>query len=376
MKKAAGGKGNKAQLQAMQAMMEQMFGGTIPTLRSILSGHSYESVRASANVREAATLMATSRKGVLVMDDDELVGIFTPKDILCRIVAKEKSPDLTSVASVMTANPDCVSPDLTLLDALKEMHDHKYLHLPVRDDDGEVLGLVDVMELLCSTAGGEKGWRDFFNCAMDSKGGDDDKSDVSSIRSSVRDRRDTVAESPEPLKAKYIADDSSDVFSVGDNFKLNDVSYSDTNAEFTYKVTDHEGNTHRIKTSCVSVEVFKVAIAEKMNVPKDGILIKYVDDEKDEILITTDGSLKDAVEFARSNGLTLLKLTTAKAPVKAVTFGAVASAATSLLIGSSDASGNKEHGMSKMKKNVIIGGGIAAAIGVLAIGFFATRKKN
>jgi CBS domain-containing protein len=66
----------------------------------------------------------------------------------------------------MTPNPDCVSADLTVLDALREMHDHKYLHLPVRDEDGSVLGVVDVMELVSSAAGGEsgsKGWRDFFN---------------------------------------------------------------------------------------------------------------------------------------------------------------------------------------------------------------------
>ena len=87
--------------------------------------------------------MATTRKGVLVMDDrgKELLGIFTPKDILSRVVAKDLSCDETLVSQVMTPNPDCVSPDLTLLDALREMHDHKYLHLPVREEgSGRVLG--------------------------------------------------------------------------------------------------------------------------------------------------------------------------------------------------------------------------------------------
>jgi CBS domain-containing protein len=38
---------------------------------------------------------------------------------------------------------DRVLADLTLIDALREMHDHKYLHLPMRDEDGTVLGVVE-----------------------------------------------------------------------------------------------------------------------------------------------------------------------------------------------------------------------------------------
>ena len=62
----------------------------------------------------------------------------------------------------MTPNPDCFGADLTLLDALKEMHDHKYLHLPVKDEQtGSILGVIDVMELLrhsVGTGAGRSGW--------------------------------------------------------------------------------------------------------------------------------------------------------------------------------------------------------------------------
>ena len=103
-------------------------------------------------------VMAQVRKGVLVMGGKkgkDLIGILTPKDLLSRVLSKNLNPDTTQVEDVITRNPDCVSADLTLLDALKEMHDHKYLHLPVKDNDGRVVGLVDVMDLLCHTAGGE-----------------------------------------------------------------------------------------------------------------------------------------------------------------------------------------------------------------------------
>ena len=184
MLKTSSGRSNQAQILAMQTLMQQMFGETIPTLRSIIGSEKVPSVTGSTTVREAAKLMSSVRKGVLVMDKRKgtLLGIFTPKDLLSRVVAKNLSADDTLVSSVMTPNPDFVSPELTLLDALREMHDHKYLHLPVREESGRVLGLVDVMELVCQTAGGEggKGWRDFFSGAMDARGDGDSVSDTAS----------------------------------------------------------------------------------------------------------------------------------------------------------------------------------------------------
>jgi len=93
------------------------------------------------------------------------------------------SPDDTLVSAVMTPNPDTVSGDLTLLDALKEMHDQRFLHLPVKEDDGRVIELVDVMDLAADGEGG-KGWRDFFKGAIEARG---DGSDTAS------DRSDSVA---------------------------------------------------------------------------------------------------------------------------------------------------------------------------------------
>ena len=81
MKRAAGGarNTNKAQLAAMQAMMEQMFGGSVPTLRKIIGSERVTSVGPQTTVREASVLMGKLRKGVLVMKGKELVGIITPK---------------------------------------------------------------------------------------------------------------------------------------------------------------------------------------------------------------------------------------------------------------------------------------------------------
>jgi len=247
--------------------------------------------------------MSSARKGVLVMEDDELVGILTPKDVLSRVLAKSKSPDLTAVSSVMTPNPDCVLADLTLLDALKEMHDHKYLHLPVSDNDGRILGVVDVMELMCSTAGGRnngsgKGWRDFFQDAFDAQH-DDDKSETASQSSLQSSKKNKV-----PIK-KY-DDNFSDVFPIGSSSQS---VYTYESSEFVFKIDDSQGCTHRIKCVSDSFAKLQLEISEKLGLNSNSFIIKYLDEENDQVLISSDSSLVDAVEYARASSKSSLKLT-------------------------------------------------------------------
>ena len=76
------------QLIAMQSLIQQIFGETLPTLRSILmNGKAFPSIKHTKNIRDASLAMTEAQKGLLVLDEDEdLVGIITPKDILCRLV--------------------------------------------------------------------------------------------------------------------------------------------------------------------------------------------------------------------------------------------------------------------------------------------------
>ena len=178
--------GNSQQLAALQALlgplMQQMFGGDgIPTLRKLLadSGNKKPMVQSGISVRESAKVMAQYRKGVLVADGDELVGIFTPKDVLNRVVAKEMSADDTIVSSVMTPSPETVLPDVTVLECLHRMHDGRFLHLPVVEANGDMVGIVDVMDIVNSLMTGEAG-RLFWEQAASY---DDDCSETSSLHS-------------------------------------------------------------------------------------------------------------------------------------------------------------------------------------------------
>jgi CBS domain-containing protein len=96
----------------------------------------------SSSVRDAAVRMRDRQVGaVLITRDGRLEGIFTERDVLNRVVAAGRHPDHTSLADVMTRNPDSVAPDDTALDALRRMCERGYRHLPLVDE-GRLVGIV------------------------------------------------------------------------------------------------------------------------------------------------------------------------------------------------------------------------------------------
>jgi CBS domain-containing protein len=88
---------------------------------------------AASSVRDAAVMMRARHVGsVLIVDrDGKLAGIFTERDLVCRVVADHKDPDKTKLGAVMTARPETVGPGATAIDALRRMHDGGFRHLPV-----------------------------------------------------------------------------------------------------------------------------------------------------------------------------------------------------------------------------------------------------
>lgn len=56
-----------------------------------------------------------------MLSHGQLAGIVTPKDMLMRVVAKGLDPESTLVCDIMTPNPDTVPPDMTVVDALREV---------------------------------------------------------------------------------------------------------------------------------------------------------------------------------------------------------------------------------------------------------------
>ncbi|KAJ9084942.1 hypothetical protein DSO57_1018974 [Entomophthora muscae] len=86
---------------------------------------------------------------VLVVDeDDHLAGIFTAKDLAYRVVAENLDARTIIVENIMTPNPLCVTSDASASDALNTMVQRGFRHLPVCNEEGDVVGLLDITKCL------------------------------------------------------------------------------------------------------------------------------------------------------------------------------------------------------------------------------------
>jgi CBS domain-containing protein len=115
---------------------------------------------ASTTVRKAAKLMAAKQVGaVLVVEENRLIGIFTERDALYRVIAQGLDPEVTTIGEVMTASPQTIAPNALFGHALYTMSQHRFRHLPVIEK-GIPVGIVssrsamdpDLEEFACETA--------------------------------------------------------------------------------------------------------------------------------------------------------------------------------------------------------------------------------
>ena len=96
-----------------------------------------------ASVKEACAAMRSRHVGAVLVTENEgrLVGIFTGRDAVCRVLAEGRDPAATALAEVMTARPDTMPPGMSAIDALRRMEDCGYRHIPVVEN-GRVVGVV------------------------------------------------------------------------------------------------------------------------------------------------------------------------------------------------------------------------------------------
>ncbi|KAH7911237.1 CBS-domain-containing protein [Hygrophoropsis aurantiaca] len=100
-------------------------------------------------VAEASQLCAAKRTDcVLVVDDEEgLSGIFTAKDLAYRVTAEGLDPHTTPVGQIMTRNPMVTRDTTSATEALQLMVQRHFRHLPVCNEEGNVVGLLDITKV-------------------------------------------------------------------------------------------------------------------------------------------------------------------------------------------------------------------------------------
>lgn len=115
-------------------------------VQDLVSGE-IDACRPDVSVAEAARRMMADDVGSLaVVDDRDLVGILTERDVL-RTVAEGVANETTKVSEVMTPDPDSLSPEVSVKDAAEWMMAAGYRHLPVIDD-GNLIGMISIKDLM------------------------------------------------------------------------------------------------------------------------------------------------------------------------------------------------------------------------------------
>ncbi len=119
-------------------------------------GHDVWSIGPDESVYDAIQKMATKDAGSLVvMEDDEPIGIFTERHYARDVVLKGKSSPTTPVRDIMTTHVICAQPGQTVEECMAVMTENRVRHLPVLVDS-RLVGLVSIGDLVKSIIADQK----------------------------------------------------------------------------------------------------------------------------------------------------------------------------------------------------------------------------
>tara|TARA_B100001093_G_scaffold499556_1_gene548921 strand:- start:2140 stop:2571 length:432 start_codon:yes stop_codon:yes gene_type:complete len=120
------------------------------SVRQMLSekGSAVVSITPDTSVFDALKVMNEKNIGVvLVMEDEELVGIFSERDYARKVILAGRSSKTTEVKELMTCKVYCIDPSRTIQDVMELMNEHRFRHVPVMESE-KVIGVLssgDVM---------------------------------------------------------------------------------------------------------------------------------------------------------------------------------------------------------------------------------------
>jgi CBS domain-containing protein len=119
-----------------------------PRVADLLEEPAVTVVEPESTVRAAAQRMAERNVGaVAVVTEGVLVGVFSMKDLMARVIAAGRNPDTTSVGSVMSKEIVVAGPDDDVESALQKMRAIRSRHLPVVNE-GKLIGMISLRDLL------------------------------------------------------------------------------------------------------------------------------------------------------------------------------------------------------------------------------------
>ena len=118
------------------------------SIRDVIAEQEPITASESITVSAAAQLMKRNEVGaVMVVEEGRLVGVFTERDALFRVLAEGRDTRTTRLSDVMTRNPATIHPDRPFAEALHIMHEGGFRNVPVVED-GRPVGMVSARDAL------------------------------------------------------------------------------------------------------------------------------------------------------------------------------------------------------------------------------------
>lgn len=118
------------------------------SIRTLIDNKESITCPETMTVGEAARVMRHNRIGaIMVVEGTKLIGIFTERDALFRVLAEDRDSHSTRVADVMTRNPQSIHPDKQFAEALQLMHTGRFRHVPVVEN-GRAIGMVSASDAM------------------------------------------------------------------------------------------------------------------------------------------------------------------------------------------------------------------------------------
>ena len=85
---------------------------------------------------------------VLVIENDQLLGIFTERDFLNRVAAEQRNPTVTPMREVMTPEPETLRPRDSIAYAINRMAVRGFRNIPIIDEANRVIAVIDVRDVM------------------------------------------------------------------------------------------------------------------------------------------------------------------------------------------------------------------------------------
>jgi CBS domain-containing protein len=121
------------------------------TIRDLLTNRTIHYIQPQQTVFEAAKYMAECNVGAVpVLDGTRLVGIFSERDIMSKVVTRDLDPKKTPISDVMSTTLRTLEPTSSCEDAMVMMQTHGIRHLPVCDGS-TLVGFLSLRDLLRRT---------------------------------------------------------------------------------------------------------------------------------------------------------------------------------------------------------------------------------